>query len=148
MICAWLHLHLSVRAGDGSRHSEGIVKHLELRLWMPLLYHCYYCCDWLRYQVWSATPVSVYTWEHLQLSDEIRPWDTLKPFAAKKQTSCTAILRCRAGISSSWFLLNICRCFAYVNLWKIRDHTSPFFICSLNSRHIASFSCSFFSHGL
>ena len=31
-------------------------------------------CDWVRWKVWSVTPISV--WQHLQLSEQIRPWDT------------------------------------------------------------------------
>ena len=32
-------------------------------------------CDWVRWKVWSATSVSV--WQHVKLSKQIRPWDTL-----------------------------------------------------------------------
>ena len=31
-------------------------------------------CDWVRWKVWSATSISV--WQHVQLSEQIRPWDT------------------------------------------------------------------------
>ena len=33
------------------------------------------CCDWVRWKVWSATSISV--WQHVQLSEQIRPWETL-----------------------------------------------------------------------
>ena len=32
-------------------------------------------CDWVRWKVWSATSISV--WQHIKLSEQIRPWDTL-----------------------------------------------------------------------
>ena len=32
-------------------------------------------CDWVRWKVWSATVISV--WQHVKLSKQIRPWDTL-----------------------------------------------------------------------
>ena len=32
-------------------------------------------CDWVRWQVWSATSASA--WQHIQLSEQISPWDTL-----------------------------------------------------------------------
>ena len=32
-------------------------------------------CDWVRWKVWSATSISV--WQHVLLSEQIRPWDTL-----------------------------------------------------------------------
>ena len=32
-------------------------------------------CDWLRWKIWSATSISV--WQHVKLSEQIRPWDTL-----------------------------------------------------------------------
>ena len=32
-------------------------------------------CDWVRWKVWSATSISV--WQHVKLSVEIHPWDTL-----------------------------------------------------------------------
>ena len=32
-------------------------------------------CDWVRWKVWSATCISV--WQHVKLSEQIRPWDTL-----------------------------------------------------------------------
>ena len=32
-------------------------------------------CDWVRWKVWSATSISV--WQHVTLSEQIRPWDTL-----------------------------------------------------------------------
>ena len=32
-------------------------------------------CDWVRGKVWSATSVSV--WQHVKLSEQIRPWATL-----------------------------------------------------------------------
>ena len=32
-------------------------------------------CDWVRWKVWSATSISV--WQHVKLSEQIRPWDTL-----------------------------------------------------------------------
>ena len=32
-------------------------------------------CDWVRWKVWSATSVSA--WQHVKLSEQIRPWDTL-----------------------------------------------------------------------
>ena len=32
-------------------------------------------CDWVRWKVWSATSISV--WQHIKLSVQIRPWDTL-----------------------------------------------------------------------
>ena len=31
--------------------------------------------DWVKWKVWSATSSSV--WQHVQLSEQIRPWDTL-----------------------------------------------------------------------
>ena len=32
-------------------------------------------CDWARWKVWSATSISV--WQHVNLSELVRPWDTL-----------------------------------------------------------------------
>ena len=32
-------------------------------------------CDWVRWKVWSATSISV--WQHINFSEQIRPWDTL-----------------------------------------------------------------------
>ena len=32
-------------------------------------------CDWVRWKVWSATSISV--WQHVKLSEQIRPGDTL-----------------------------------------------------------------------
>ena len=32
-------------------------------------------CDWVRQKVWSAASISV--WQHVKLSVQIRPWDTL-----------------------------------------------------------------------
>ena len=32
-------------------------------------------CDWVRWKVGSATSISV--WQHVNLSEQIRPWDTL-----------------------------------------------------------------------
>ena len=32
-------------------------------------------CDWVRWKVWSATSISV--WQHVKLSEQIRPRDTL-----------------------------------------------------------------------
>ena len=32
-------------------------------------------CDWVRKKVWSTTSISV--WQHVKLSEQIRPWDTL-----------------------------------------------------------------------
>ena len=32
-------------------------------------------CDWVRWKVRSATSISV--WQHVKLSEQIRPWDTL-----------------------------------------------------------------------
>ena len=32
-------------------------------------------CDWVRWKVWYATSTSV--WQHIKLSEQIRPWDTL-----------------------------------------------------------------------
>ena len=32
-------------------------------------------CDWVRCKVWSATSIPV--WQHVKLSEQIRPWDTL-----------------------------------------------------------------------
>ena len=32
-------------------------------------------CDWVRWKVWSAASISV--WQHVNLSGQIHPWDTL-----------------------------------------------------------------------
>ena len=32
-------------------------------------------CDWVRWKVWSADFISV--WQHVKLSEQVRPWDTL-----------------------------------------------------------------------
>ena len=32
-------------------------------------------CDWVRWKIWSAASISV--WLHVELSEQIRPWDTL-----------------------------------------------------------------------
>ena len=42
-------------------------------------------CDWVRWKIWSATSISV--WHHVQLSKQIRPWDTLACFWDVKQAS-------------------------------------------------------------
>ena len=40
-------------------------------------------CDWVRWKVWSAASISV--WQHVKLSVQIRPWDTLACCWDKKQ---------------------------------------------------------------
>ena len=42
-------------------------------------------CDWVRLKVWSATSISV--WQHVKLSEQIRPWDTLACCWDVKQTT-------------------------------------------------------------
>ena len=42
-------------------------------------------CDWVRWKVWSPTSISV--WQHVQLSEQIRPWDTLACYWDVKQAS-------------------------------------------------------------
>ena len=42
-------------------------------------------CDWVRWKVWSATSISV--WQHIKLSEQIRPWDTLACCCDVKQAS-------------------------------------------------------------
>ena len=32
-------------------------------------------CDWVRWKVWPATSISM--WQHVKLSEQVRPWDTL-----------------------------------------------------------------------
>ena len=32
-------------------------------------------CDWVRWKVWCATSISL--WQHVKLSEQVRPWDTL-----------------------------------------------------------------------
>ena len=62
-------------------------------------------CDWVRWKVWSATSISV--WQHVKLSEQIRPWDTLaccwdvKQPTKKPQTNW---LPCSQGILAwVWF---------------------------------------------
>ena len=42
-------------------------------------------CDWVRWKVWSATSISV--WQHVKLSEQIRPWDRLACCWDVKQAS-------------------------------------------------------------
>ena len=42
-------------------------------------------CDWVRLKAWSATSISV--WQHVQLSEWIRPWDILACCWDDKQAS-------------------------------------------------------------
>ena len=42
-------------------------------------------CDWVRWKVWFATSISV--WQHIKLSEQIRPWDTLACCWDVKQTT-------------------------------------------------------------
>ena len=42
-------------------------------------------CDWVRWKVWSATSISVC--QHVKLSEQIRPWDTLACCWDVKQAS-------------------------------------------------------------
>ena len=44
-------------------------------------------CYWVRHKVWSATFISV--WQHVKLSVQIRPWDTLACFWDVKQATNT-----------------------------------------------------------
>ena len=47
-------------------------------------------CDWVRCKVWSANSVSV--WQHMQLSEQIRPWDTLA--CNKQQIAVLFVVLC------------------------------------------------------
>ena len=49
-------------------------------------------CDWVRKKVWSATSVSV--WQHVQMSEQIRPWNTLSCCRdCKQQQLCGPVVR-------------------------------------------------------
>ena len=61
-------------------------------------------CDPVRWKVWSATSISV--WQHVKLSEQIRPWDTLAccwdvKHPTNKQTnfnrSWQPVFRCKTG---------------------------------------------------
>ena len=53
-------------------------------------------CDWVRWKVWPATSISV--WQHVKLSEQVRPGDTLaccwdvKQPTNNKQTNCSLLL--------------------------------------------------------
>ena len=76
-------------------------RHLALGLVSPVSVYC----DWARWKVWSATSISV--WRHVQLSEQIYPWDTLPccwdvEQPTKKQTLSVAVwtLHCSCGRSA------------------------------------------------
>ena len=48
-------------------------------------------CDWVRWKVWSATSISV--WQHVKLSEQIRPWDALACCWDVKQPTNKQLLR-------------------------------------------------------
>ena len=59
-------------------------------------------CDWVRWKVGSAASISV--WQHVQLSEQIRPWDTLAccwdvKQPTNKQTKRDSILQLRTSNS-------------------------------------------------
>ena len=49
-------------------------------------------CDWVRWRVWSATCISVF--QHVKLSEQIRPWDTLACCWDIRQPSNQLCLSC------------------------------------------------------
>ena len=54
-------------------------------------------CDWVGQQVrqvWSATPISM--WQHVQLSEQICPWDTLASCWDDKQQTTMTVSNCRS----------------------------------------------------
>ena len=56
---------------------------IGLALWLVGLVSVY--CDWVRWKVWSTASISV--WQHIQLSEQIRPWDTLACCCDVKQAT-------------------------------------------------------------
>ena len=49
-------------------------------------------CDWVRWKIWSATSVKV--WQHVKLSQQIHPWDTLACcWDVKQQTNKSPCIR-------------------------------------------------------
>ena len=52
-------------------------------------------CDWVRWKVWSATSISV--WQHVHLSEQIRPSDTLECCWDIKQASKQPTNKCLAS---------------------------------------------------
>ena len=64
-------------------------------------------CDWVRWKLWSATSISV--WQHVKLSEQIRPWDTLACCWDVKQptnnNSVTSILDCYDTDICEWLCI-------------------------------------------
>ena len=61
-------------------HSSGVIGSV-LGLVSPVSVYC----DWVKWKVWSATSIS--EWQHVKLSEQLRPWDTLACFWDVKQAS-------------------------------------------------------------
>ena len=59
-------------------------------------------CDWVRQNVWSATSISV--WQHIKLSEQMRPWDTLACCCGVKQatTSSYTLYTAFSGLHLGW----------------------------------------------
>ena len=74
-------------------------------------------CDRVRWKVWSATSISV--WQHVQLSEQIRPWDTLACCWEVKQPTN------KQSYVKSWLLSFAWYCFTSVNTFHLPWPTSP-----------------------
>ena len=77
-------------------------------------------CDWVRWKVWSATSISV--WQHVKLSEQIRPWDTFACCWDVKQPAnnqLTASRQMEEGIAvpdeGSWTKVEIC---LHCSVWQ------------------------------
>ena len=76
----------------------------------------------MRYKVWSATSVSV--WQHVNLSEQNRPWDTLACcWAVRQPTSFVYISICMSLIWCVVSLFN-CMCICMSLIWCVLSLSS------------------------
>ena len=56
-------------------------------------------CDWVRWQVWSAASISV--WQHIELSEQIRPWGAVACcWDVKQSASNESVSAVNSGLQS------------------------------------------------
>ena len=85
-------------------------------------------CDWVRWKVWSATSVSV--WQHVQLSEQIRPWDTLACcWDVKHPTNKQTKEDLKQGTTALWFNTMAYNCNSF--LWAYLKDRSRFSVVFL-----------------
>ena len=127
-------------------------------------------CDCVRWKVWSATSISVY--QHVKLSEQIRPWDTLSccwdgKQPTNKQTLSFRSLSCvflHHTISVAWWCavhlksgrsrdqspLSLVESYLWLNTIRTADETFSFLACrrqrlqtrNFRSWPVPSFLCS------